>query len=96
MEKIVIDNLVRVSKNKAMKLFNSGVTIQIIPCKANPKNFWFSDLKFNINDTIDKNFIKLVNDFIYYNCMQAYQKKLGLYPAYYVDIKQLINYKEEA
>ena len=92
MKKIVIDNLVRVSKSKAMKLFNSGVTIQIVPCNANPQSIWFYDCKFNINDTINKNFIKLVNDFTYYNCIEAYQKKYGLYPAYYVDIK----YKEVA
>ena len=89
MRKITIDNLVRVSKNKAMKLFNNGVTIQMVPCKANPKSFWFSGFKFNINDTINKNFIDFVNDFIYCVCIQAYQKKYGLYPAYYVDINEV-------
>lgn len=89
MRKIVLDNLVRVSKNKAMKLFNNGITIQMVPCKANPKNFWFSDLNFNINNTLEKNFIKLVDDFIYYNCIQSYQKKYGLYSAYYVDVNEV-------
>ena len=93
MKKMVIDTLVRVNKSKAMKLFNSGVTIQIVPCNAQPKSIWFVNSKFNINDTIDKNFIKIVNDYTYYNCIIAYQKKYGLYPAYYVDINQLNNYK---
>lgn len=91
MEKIIIDGLVRVSKKKAMELFNNGITIKMVPCKANPKSFWFTGFNFNINNTINKNFIKLVDDFIYCNCIQAYQKKYGLYPAYYVDIKEINN-----
>jgi len=48
MKKITINGYTRVSFPTARVLYNSGVTIRIVPCKYHPNNDWiFCDVNCN-------------------------------------------------
>ena len=73
-------NYKRVTKRTANKLFNTGTTIYLLPCKASMYSIWFSPYPFNINACEDMDFTKIVNSFEYYNC----NNELGKYTSFYV------------
>ena len=72
---------VRVNKQKAKRLYNQGESVTIIPCNVPLLNLWIGGYTFNIQQTEHREFDKIINSFMFYNC--SYQ--LGRYPAYYVE-----------
>ena len=91
MNHITIENLERVSKATARKLYEQGRELTLVPCKANVASPWLnggfmirksdglSDVVKNIS--IDQpTFDQCVNAFEYYNCQY---NELGKYAAFY-------------
>lgn len=89
MNQIEIEGWVRISKQKARKLYDEGQTVKLCPVKAHPCNKYYP-LSFDINKG-DKfeiepfdwelKFDSRVNNFEYYNCQD---NELGKYSAFYV------------
>lgn len=75
----------RINKRVARKLFEQGVVITVLPCKANPRSPWWHGLDWDKNYLIsigeEPDFDKLYNAFVYYNC----NYETGYYPAFYVE-----------
>lgn len=89
MNQIKIGDWTRVSKQKARKLYDEGVTIRLCPVKCDPTNEYYP-MRFDIciNDEWDvepfeweKQFDNRVNGYEFYNCQY---NELGRYTAYYV------------
>lgn len=83
MKKYNFNNLERISKAKAEKLYNSGVDVLFIPCKCNPENNFYN-LGMWQNKSLwgqFETFQQLVKNYEYYNCSY---NELGLYTAYYI------------
>lgn len=84
---------VRVSKNLARKAFNSGSCVLIAPVNVNP-NFWHGSLvhycnyDYNCDFEPSKQFERVCNSIIYYNC----NNELGKYLKYYLPINVAIKY----
>jgi hypothetical protein len=77
MKSLQVNNLRRITKATARKLYNNHQPVVIIPCKCHPGSAWFTGLEFENDGSA---FDTLVNSFIYYNCNDA---QLGKYPAFY-------------
>ena len=86
----LVDGLVRISKQRAERLYNDGKTVYLCPAKLRPGYPWHPEVaitkaerlddmaQYFVSDTIE--FEKVVNDFTHYNCNYS----AGIYPAYYV------------
>ena len=74
--------LSRVSKLKAKRLFQEGVTIYLYPCMANPSSIWLSPP--GINAEYDSSFDTIVNHYEYYNC----NNELGRYAKFFVEFRE--------
>lgn len=76
-------SLKRINKAQARKLWNNGKEMQVVPCKARPDSMWFAGLLLSADDMYDelKDFDKMVDYFIVYNCC----KELGKRPAFYIE-----------
>ena len=70
----------KIRKNTARKLFNSGETLIITPCKCAPGGVWLTGFKICKNDFDYCDFDALINEFEYYNC----NSELGKYTAFYI------------
>lgn len=92
MKNISIGGFVRISKQAAKKLYDSGETIRICAVNMSPVNAWgaYSDANnkeltsissdgFNTTVARNKAFETVVNAFAYYNC----NAEMGKYPAFY-------------
>lgn len=77
------NKLERVDKRVARRLFDEGMTIQLLPCKVGHGSMWiispYFTSKANIQDDTTT-FDSLVDNFEYYNCCN----EIGRYAAYYV------------
>ena len=83
-------NYKKVTKITARKMFNYGITLFLIPCKVNPKYAFDNASKViyvnpvvirkSLDEEIDEEFDKLVNNYEYYNCNSG----IGRYAHYYV------------
>ena len=75
----------RINKRVAKRLFTEGVTVRVLPCKANPHSpWWHGGACWNpayIKENTSKDFDEMVSAFIYYNC----NHEVGYYPAFYVE-----------
>jgi hypothetical protein len=73
-------NMLQINKNKAERLFNQGITINLLPCKVRTSNFWVSlcPVSNKDNDT----FNSALNSYHYYNLTP----ELGLYPHYFIEL----------
>lgn len=89
MNNYTIDGWTRVSKAKARKLYNDGITIRLCPVKINPCNEYYP-MSFDMNkgDKFDVEpfewelkFDSRVNRFEWYNCGL---NEVGKYSAFYV------------
>ena len=89
MNQIELEGWVRISKQKARKLYDEGQTIRLCPVKAHPCNKYYP-MSFDMNkaDKFDVEplewelkFDSRVNNFEYYNCQY---NELGKYSAFYV------------
>lgn len=83
MKKYNFNNLERISKIKAEKLYNSGLTVLFIPCKCNPENNFYN-LGIWENKYLQgqfETFQELLNNYEFYNCNY---NELGLYTAFYI------------
>lgn len=74
------NNLIRVNKIIARRLYNLGFDVGLCPSKANPESPWGLMSKFN-KYNYDNSFDDLCSCFIWYNC----NTELGKYPAFYVE-----------
>lgn len=89
MNQIVIEGWIRISKQKARKLYDEGQTVKLCPVKAHPCNEYYPlSLDINKGDKFEiepfdweLKFDTRVNRFEYYNCQYA---ELGKYSAFYV------------
>ncbi len=68
----------RITKVAARKLFNSGEKIYICACNLRPGSPWFPEIQ--VDNSICRDFEKVVNDFTFYNCIN---NETGKYPSYY-------------
>lgn len=70
MYKYEFNNLIRVNKKAARRLYNEGCDVLFIPCKVDPYNMW------GIGSWVhhEYDFDRICNNFIYYNC----DKELGV------------------
>lgn len=82
MNKYVSNNIIRVNKTVARKLYNQGFDVGLCPCKANPESPWWL-ISFVNNNRYDHTFDEIVTKYAWYNC----NSELGKYVAYYVDKK---------
>ena len=75
-------NYVRISKQKAKKLFEAGHTVVIAPCRLRLFTTWGGWHLMNKANSVypELEFTKIVNTFVYYNC----NNELGTYPSFYV------------
>lgn len=80
MNKYVSNEIIRVNKTVARKLYNQGFDVGLCPCKANPESPWGLMVRFNKHD-FDYSFDYVCNYFALYKCNSG----SGKYPAYYVD-----------
>ena len=71
--------LSRVSKLKAKRLFQEGVTIYLYPCRAQASSIWLSPLR--INAEYSPSFDAIVNHYEYYNC----NNELGRYAKFFIE-----------
>ena len=67
----------KINKEKARKLFNAGKTIRLSASKINPNNVW--GFYADIDNSSEKTFDKLVNEFMYYNCSTETGKRVCFY-----------------
>ena len=89
----------RVNKPTARKMYNSGYSIQLLPCKVNSfmvfdknyKGFIIPVLISSETSSHSENkFDRTVNDFEYYNC----NSQMGYYAHYYVSNEDFNKYNE--
>lgn len=79
------------NKGTARKMYRSGITVLLIPCKIRFDNDWIKPLPISILDKdvgLDT-FDHRVNSFIYYSC----NHKCGYYPHYYVSEEDFEKYE---
>lgn len=72
-------SLIKVDKRTAVREYNSGNTIHLLPSKAAPGSVWISPT--SVSNQCDKSFEALINEYSYYNCT----KETGLRVNYYID-----------
>ena len=68
----------RVTKNKALNAYNSGVPVFLCPVKMRPFTPWH--LEICVDKRSGRSFNNTVNEFEYYNC----NNETGLYTAFYI------------
>ena len=71
----------RISKAKARKLWGTGPTISLCPVKLRPGGPWQSDIRYFVEEQREREFDRLVNSFVWYNCQH---NETGYYPAFYL------------
>lgn len=72
--------MIKIRKNTARKLFNSGKELLIMPCKCAPGAAWLMGFTICKNNFEYCDFDSLINEFEYYNC----NSECGKYTAYYI------------
>lgn len=67
----------KVTKRTAIKLFNEGTSIYLLPNKVRLGNIWIKPAEINNkhNDSLDS----LVNAYAYYNCNSELGNKVSFY-----------------
>jgi hypothetical protein len=75
----------RITATRAKKLYDSGYTIFILPCKLRPENMYWSP--HNLNKEFDGDFERFVN---YYRAMNC-NFEVGYNPSYYISKQDLEN-----
>ena len=78
MNKYIINGFERITKTAARKLYNNGGAVTVCPCKLAPGGGWAVGV--TISNASGRDFQKVINEFIFYNCNAA----AGYYPAYYM------------
>ena len=68
----------RITKSAARKNYEHGADIVLCPCNLRPFGFWNNGVK--VNNKSGRGFNSLVNEFNYYNCINA---ETGRYIAFY-------------
>jgi len=79
--------LLKVNKAHAERLYNSGHTIFIHPCKMRLNNMWQSPYQAQRNEQHPEEFKKVDAEYTYYNC----DSERGRYPNYFA----VLNYAGE-
>ena len=95
MKQFTIDGITykQVQKRTAERMFNEGMNICIVPCKANPHSPWLSfstinnqKMTYGYNSANEQGnakkelFHNIINQYEYYNC----NSELGSYASYYI------------
>lgn len=78
MEMIEIGGYTRISKKKAMKLYEAGNTVHMTSCKMRPGSIWQPTVE--VKNDGETEFNTVVNAFEYYNCDYG----RGYYASFYV------------
>lgn len=71
--------LIKIDKRTAIKEYDKGNTVYLLPSKAVPGSMWITPS--SINKQCERTFDTLINEYSYYNC----SKETGLRVNYYVD-----------
>ena len=66
-----------ITKNQAREMYNDGKIIRLMASNLNPNGYWGEPLP--INNECEKDFEKLCNEFMYYNCTKETGKKIKFY-----------------
>ena len=84
---------VKVSKPIARKMYNSGLTVNLLPCKVSTCSVWIRPFAINKaeSENLENQFDRTVNAFQYYNC----NAETGYYSSFYVDEDNYTKYEEE-
>ena len=84
---------VRVNKPTARKMYNYGLTVNLLPCKVSTNSVWIRPFAINKfeSEYSENKFDRTVNAFQYYNC----NTETGYYPSFYVNEDDYTKYKEE-
>ena len=84
---------VKVSKPIARKMYNYGLTVNLLPCKVSTNSIWIRPYTINKaeSENLENQFDRTVNAFQYYNC----NTETGYYSSFYVDEDNYTKYKEE-
>lgn len=70
----------QLTKAQALRAYQSGLTVKIIPSKCNPLSIWWESMRFN--EAINKvDFNKLISNIKFYNC----NKETGRTLKYYIE-----------
>lgn len=85
MYQIQIDDLIRINKRLARRLYNQNIEIIFTPCKLTPKTFWNN----GIIPLQGYDFTKICAELEYYNC----NNEAGKYLSYYVHADDLDNFE---
>ena len=90
-------NFKRVTKPIARKMFNSGITIYVLPCKVKETALdcqsWIQPAIFDITstqlDSLYNKFDRAVNEYEFHNC----NAEVGYYAHYYVTEEDMEKYE---
>ena len=91
-----MDSYKKVNKPTARKMYNSGLSVFLLPCKcrfpdSDSQFSWVLPIEINMFTTeeSENKFDRSVNSFEYYNC----NAELGYYASYYVTEQDYSSYK---
>ena len=84
---------VRVNKPTARKMYNYGLTVNLLPCKVSTNRIWIRPYTINKAESeySENQFDRTVIAFQFYNC----NAETGYYPSFYVNEDDYTKYKEE-
>ena len=81
MIKYNINDLQRIDKRQARRLYNAGYDVLFLPCNMNPVSLWGMGIWQNLTDWGQyKDFDTLCNWYTWYNCTA----ETGRYIAFYI------------
>ena len=66
-----------ITKQQAREMYNEGNIVRLMASKLNPHSYWGEPLP--VNKDCGKEFDKLCNEFMYYNCTKETGKKIKFY-----------------
>ena len=81
MNQVRVNGYVRISKQKARRLYDNGENIYLLPCKVSPASEWIRPYQANDYLEYQRSFDRVLASFEYYNCQY---NELGKYPAFYI------------
>lgn len=80
MNKREIAGYTRVQKRTAVKLYNEGEAVYLLPVNVRPDNPWEAPYKIHRSDKGAQSIDQIISYYSYYNCRH---NQTGLYPAFY-------------
>lgn len=81
MNMIETENYIRISKQKARKIYEQGGTVYALPHKLNPENLYYPPFEWKKTIKCPYSFDELNSSCVWYNCNYD---ELGHYLSYYL------------